>query len=69
MRPDLAQRIADLRLGLRACDQLLRETQRGDVTSLDWTAEELAALRTDLAGQIVAPELGLHPRFVKPARS
>jgi hypothetical protein len=69
MPVDVAQRIADLRLGLRACDQLLRETRRNDVTSADWTFEELVALRTDLAAQVVAAELGLDPRFVRPAGS
>ena len=67
MRPDAVERIADLRLGLRACDQLLTEARRGDVTSEEWTIEELEAMRTDLGAQLVAAELGLEPAFVKPA--
>lgn len=67
MRNDAPARIADLRLGLRACDQLLKEARRGDAASEEWTIGELETMRTDLAAQIIAVELGLEPRFVKPA--
>ncbi len=66
MRHDAGQRMADLRLGLRACEQLRREVRRGGLASDDWTAAELEAMRDDLRAQVIAVGLGLDPRFVRP---
>ena len=66
MVPGASQRVYDLRLALTACSRLLAEARSGEIAPEEWTVDELEALRTDIAAQLVAEALGLSPAYVRP---